>query len=66
MKKLSWTVLIGSVALTAIFLLIWIGGFLLGQTLGGLIHIFLLLAFVTGFGVLIGAVLLIISLVQKK
>jgi len=66
MKKTSLIVLIGSAVLTAVFLVIWLAGFVIGETFGGLIHLFLLLSFVTGFGVFVGIVLLVISLVQKK
>jgi len=66
MKKTSLIVLIGSVVLAGVFLLIWLAGLVIGETLGGLIHVFLLLSLVAGFGVVVGLVLLVISLVQKK
>ncbi|HVF30704.1 MAG TPA: hypothetical protein VNA22_07015 [Pyrinomonadaceae bacterium] len=67
MKKAAFIVLIGSLIITLLSLAIWVAGFFLAvETFGGLIHLFLLLAFAGGFGVFIGAILLIITLVQKK
>ena len=66
MRKAGLIILIGSIVLTVLFLGIWIAGLFLAETFGGLIHIFFLLAFVTGIGILVGGILLIISLVQKK
>jgi hypothetical protein len=65
-KKISLIILIGSVVLTAVTLAIWLAGLVIGETFGGLIHVLLLLSFITGFGILVGLVLLVISLVQKK
>ena len=66
MKKTALIILIGSAVLTVLFLGIWLAGFVVAETFGGLIHIFLLLAVVTGLGVFAGALLLIIAMVQKK
>ncbi|MEO8572480.1 MAG: hypothetical protein ABI481_00805 [Pyrinomonadaceae bacterium] len=53
--------------LTILFIAIWMAGLIIaGETLGGLIHLFLVAALLTGFGIILGVVLLVISLIQKK
>ena len=66
MKKLAIILLLGGLILTVLFLGIWIAGLFIAETFGGLIHLFLLLSIVTGFGFFAGAIMLLISLLQKK
>ena len=67
MKRTSLIILIGSAALTVLLIVLWIAGFVFAPSaVGGLIHILLLLSFVTGFGVVIGGVLFLVSVLQKK
>ncbi len=67
MRKTSLIILIGSTVLTILFIAIWMAGLIIaGETLGGLIHLFLVAALLTGFGIILGVVLLVISLIQKK
>ncbi len=67
MKRKSIIAMMVSAVLTALFLLLWAAGFLFaGAAVGNLIHLFLLLSFVTGLGFIVGLAFLLISLVQKK
>ena len=67
MKKTALVILIGSAAVTVLCIAVWLAGFVFAAgSLGSLIHIFLLLAVFGSFGMFIGAILLIISLVQRK
>ncbi len=66
MRKISYIVLGGSLALTVLFVLIWIAGFIFApQGVGGLIHLLLVLAMFTSIGVVIGVILLIVSFLKK-
>ena len=59
--------MIVTAVLTLLLLLLWVLGFgFAGAWVGNLIHLLLLLAFVTGFAFIIGALLLLISVIQKK
>ena len=67
MKKTAITVMMVSGGLTAALIVLWIAGFLFaGAAVGNLIHLLLILAFITGFGFIVGAILFLISLFQKK
>ena len=66
MKRSGMIILIGSLAVAVLSLLIWIGGLFVAQAFGGLIHLFLLIAMAAGVGVLAGAILLIVSMTQKR
>lgn len=62
MRNAGIAVLVGSVAVTAVLLIIWLLGLVLGMTAGGLIHLLLVLAFLVGpAGVIIGVVLLVVA-----
>lgn len=59
--------MIVSAVLTALLILLWAAGFVFaGAKVGNLIHLLLILAFVTGFVFIIGAILLLVSVIQKK
>lgn len=58
--------MIVSAALTILLLMMWMGGFIFGAAaIGGLMHLLLILAFVTGFAFIIGAILFLVSVIQK-
>jgi hypothetical protein len=59
-------VLGASTFLTVLFVLLWIAGFIFGQTLGGLIHLLFAFSFFTFLGMVVGVVMLIVSLVRKE
>ncbi|MFN2501005.1 MAG: DUF5670 family protein [Pyrinomonadaceae bacterium] len=66
MRKISYIVLFGSIGLTVLFVCIWLLGFIFaGQSIGNLIHFALVLAVLSSFGILIGGILLMISLLKK-
>ena len=66
MRKISYIVLGGSLALTVLFVLLWIAGFIFAAgTFGGLIHLLLVLAMFTSLGVVVGGILLIVSFLKK-
>ena len=67
MKRISLITLIVSAVLTVLFILLWVAGFMFaGAAVGNLIHLFLIASFITGFGVVIGAILLLVSVIKKK
>ena len=62
MRNAGIAVLVGSVAVTAVLLIIWLLGLITGMTAGGLIHLLLILAILIGpAGVLVGVVLLVVA-----
>ncbi len=67
MKRISLITLIVSAVLTVLFVLLWVAGFMFaGAAVGNLVHLLLVASFIAGFGVIIGAILLLISMFQKK
>ena len=66
MQKIAYIVLGVSIFLTVLFFLIWIAGLVIGQTFGGLIHLLLIFSILTIFGIVVGVIMLIVSLIQKK
>ena len=65
MRKTSLIVLGASLGLTVLFVVIWFGGLVVGQTFGGMLHLLLILAMFTSIGVIIGTIMLIISYIKK-
>jgi hypothetical protein len=65
MRKASYITLGISIFLFAIFLFLWLGGLIIGQTLGGFLHLLLIALIVPIGGFLVGIVLLIISFIKK-
>lgn len=65
MRKAAYIVLFGSLGLTVLFLATWSLGFIFGANVGNLIHLLLILAILTSFGVFIGLILLVISFIKK-
>lgn len=66
MRKISLIVLVSSVVLTVVFTFLWALGFgFAGAAVGNLIHILLILALISGFGVFVGLILLAVSFYQK-
>ncbi len=66
MRKTSLIVLASSLVLTVMFALLWALGFgFAGASVGNLIHILLVLAVITSFGVLVGLIMLLISFIKK-
>ena len=65
MRKAANIVLFGSLGLTVLFVGIWLLGFIFVTSFGNLIHLFLILAILTSFGVFIGLILLAISFIKK-
>ncbi len=66
MRKTAYLILSGSTALTFLFLIIWIAGFVYAPaTLGRRFNLLLILSMVSAFGVFVGVVLLIVSFVKK-
>jgi len=62
MRNAGIAVLVGSIAVTAILIIIWLLGLVFGMTAGGLIHLLLVLAFLIGpAGVILGVVLLLVA-----
>ena len=62
MRNAGIAVLVGSIALTAVLLIVWLLGLVFGMTAGGLIHLLLVLAILTGpAGVILGCILLFIA-----
>lgn len=57
--------MIVSAALTTLLIGLWLVGFVVSG-IGNLIHLLLVFAVFTAFGVFVGAILLLISVVQKK
>ena len=55
-----------SIFLFMLFLLIRLGGLMLGETLGGFLHLLLLALVLPIIGFLVGSVLLLISLTKKQ
>jgi hypothetical protein len=62
MRKVGIAVLVGSVVLAGLSLLVWLGGLVTGYTLGGLVHLLLVLAILVGpAGVIAGIVLILVG-----
>ena len=62
MRNVGIAVLVGAVALAGLSLLIWLGGLVTGYTLGGFVHLLLVLAILVGpAGVLAGIVLILVG-----
>jgi lipopolysaccharide export LptBFGC system permease protein LptF len=67
MKKTGMFLMIGGGGLTLLFLAIWIAGFFFGfASIGGLIHLALVLSIPTFLTALVGLVLFIVGLVSSK
>jgi hypothetical protein len=60
MRNAGIIILIGAVALSGLFFVVWLLGLVLGFTAGGLIHLLLLLALLVGPAGVIGGVVLIL------
>ncbi len=66
MRKTAYIVLGVSLFLTVVSLIGWILGFAFaGAAVGNLIHLLLILAMITTIGVVVGAILLIVSYIKK-
>ena len=65
MRKVSYIVLFGSLGLMVLFVALWLLGFIFVTSFGSLIHLLLVFAVLASFGVFLGLILLIISLVKK-
>ncbi|MFN0278670.1 MAG: lmo0937 family membrane protein [Pyrinomonadaceae bacterium] len=65
MRKASYIVLFGSLGLIALCVALWILGFVFAPNFGNLIHLLLVLAVLTSFGVFVGLILLIVSFIKK-
>jgi hypothetical protein len=62
MRNVGIAVLVGAVLLAGLSLLIWLGGLITGYTLGGLVHLLLVLAILVGpAGVIAGLVLIFVG-----
>jgi len=62
MRNAGIAVLVGSIATTAVLLIIWLLGLVFGMTAGGLIHLLLVLAILVGpAGVILGVILLFVA-----
>ncbi len=65
MRKASYIVLFGSLGLMVLCVALWILGFVFAPSFGNLIHLLLVLAVLTSFGVFVGLILLIVSFIKK-
>ena len=66
MRKIAYIILGVSLALTVVSLVGWTLGFAFaGAAVGNLIHLLLLLAMISALGVVVGAILLVVSYVKK-
>ena len=65
MRKASYITLGISIFLFVLFLLLWLGGLILGQMFGGFLHLLLFASILSAGGFIVGIVLLILSFVKK-
>ena len=62
MRNVGIAVLVGAVLLAGLSFLIWLGGLITGFTLGGFVHLLLVLAILVGpAGVIAGIVLILVG-----
>ncbi len=65
MRKTAYIVLFGSLGLTGFLIAIWLLGFIFVTSFGSLVHLFLVLAILSSFGVIVGLIMLLVSHLKK-
>ncbi len=67
MRNVGIAVLVGSVSVSAVLLIIWVLGLVLGLTAGGLIHLLLVAVILIGpAGVVAGVVLILLGSSRER